>query len=664
MRGVVSRRLGLVIAVLLIALAAFVIPAPAAPVTATVPYSTATVADADLDGNPATGDWTGAQSWTVPLENGAAAPYGSVTLFAKHDGTYVYFRVDGKIDVLWVSSTGNHFWFGMVFTSSVTTHHSAWQDGVFFGEDSFTSAAPLVAIDTNGGGKPPAKDATQSDLGRMTASGSAAPYSFTAEWKRKLSTGDANDLTFVADDATSYYFYATSDSNGGGSGGGTINHKVTTNDNVMRFALPGGGDTTPPTVAVTSPADASTVNGLVTIAATAADDVGVAKVEFYADAALLGTDTSSPYSQTWDTSTAAQGSHQLAAKAYDAAGNNATASITVTVDHTARAVSITAPANNSVVTGVVTINATAADPGGVSRVDFYIDATLLGTDTTSPYTQVWDTAASPEGARTVTATGTFVAGGSLNATARITVDRTPPHAVAGPARSVTAGTSVTFDGSGSTDANGIADWRWEFDDGGPRVVSGVSPSYRFANVGSFLVNLTVTDFAGNAGTDATWVNVTARDTVPPSALDVPIVSTGAPGSVRVTWTASAAPDLAGYLVLRADSSTGPFIQLNAAPLQDTVFVDTGLEPGRTYSYEVVAVDASGNQSPPSPEASGMAGLNPPTPLDLLSLRWTLIPLGAGAVLALLGILAWRESRRARKLDAPPSGTPPPPEARP
>lgn len=661
MRGVLRRKSGLVIVALLVALAAFVVPAPAAPVTATVPYSTVAVADTDLDGNPATGDWTGSQSWTIPLENGANAPYGSATLFAKHDGTYVYFRVDGKIDVLWVSSSGNHFWFGMVFTSAVTIHHSAWQDGVFFGEDSFTSAAPLLAIDTNGGGKPPAKDATQSDLGRMAASGSPAPYSFTAEWKRKLNTADSSDLTFLADDATSYYFYATTDSNGGGSNGGAINHKVTTNDNVMRFALPGGGDTTPPTVSLTSPANGSTVNGVVSITATASDDVGVTKVEFYADTTLLGNETASPYSLSWDTSTWAQGPHQLTAKAYDAAGNAGTSTISVTVDHTARAVSITAPTNNSVVTGVVMINATAADPGGVTRVEFSIDAVLLGTDTTSPYSQAWDTSGSPEGARTVTATAYFTVGGSLNATARIIVDRTAPHAVAGPARTVTAGTTVTFDGSGSTDANGIATWSWTFDDGGARVLDGVSPQYRFATVGSFAVNLTVTDLAGNVGLNATWVNVTARDTVPPSAIGVPVVASAGPGSIEVTWTASAAPDLAGYAVLRSESSAGPFIQLNAQPLKGLTYVDTGLVPGRIYHYEVVALDTSGNQSPPSPEASGVAGLSPAAPLDLVSLRWTLIPLGAGAVLALLGILTWRESRRTRRSRETPTREPRPPE---
>jgi subtilisin family serine protease len=81
------------------------------------------------------------------------------------------------------------------------------------------------------------------------------------------------------------------------------------------------GDTTPPTTSITSPAGGSTVSGTVTVAANAADDVGVNRVELYVDGALRGTDTSSPYTIPWNTTTAANGAHSLQTRAYDAAGN-------------------------------------------------------------------------------------------------------------------------------------------------------------------------------------------------------------------------------------------------------------------------------------------------------------------------------------------------------
>lgn len=79
-----------------------------------------------------------------------------------------------------------------------------------------------------------------------------------------------------------------------------------------------GLDTTPPTCAITSPADSSAVNGAVVIAATASDSVGVERVEFYADGAIVGTDSFLPYSASWDASALSEGSwHSLSCIAYD-----------------------------------------------------------------------------------------------------------------------------------------------------------------------------------------------------------------------------------------------------------------------------------------------------------------------------------------------------------
>jgi subtilisin family serine protease len=79
-------------------------------------------------------------------------------------------------------------------------------------------------------------------------------------------------------------------------------------------------DTTPPVVAITSPISGGTISGLVTLAATATDNVGVVKVEFYSDGVLIGVDTSAPYAYKWNTRKVAKGAHSLQAKAYDAAG--------------------------------------------------------------------------------------------------------------------------------------------------------------------------------------------------------------------------------------------------------------------------------------------------------------------------------------------------------
>jgi len=96
----------------------------------------------------------------------------------------------------------------------------------------------------------------------------------------------------------------------------------------------GGGDTTLPTCSITSPTNGSTVSGTVTITASATDNVGVTKVEIYVDGALRTTDTVSPYTWSWNTTTFANSSHTITAKAYDAANNMKQASnVTVTVNN-------------------------------------------------------------------------------------------------------------------------------------------------------------------------------------------------------------------------------------------------------------------------------------------------------------------------------------------
>jgi len=80
-------------------------------------------------------------------------------------------------------------------------------------------------------------------------------------------------------------------------------------------------DSTPPTVALTAPQGGTVVSGTTIIAATAADDIGVSRVEFYKDGALLFAGNTAPFTFSWDTSSVANGAHTLVAKAYDAAGH-------------------------------------------------------------------------------------------------------------------------------------------------------------------------------------------------------------------------------------------------------------------------------------------------------------------------------------------------------
>jgi hypothetical protein len=117
------------------------------------------------------------------------------------------------------------------------------------------------------------------------------------------------------------------------------------------------GDTTPPTLSLTAPANGSTVSGVVIVSATASDNIGVAGVQFKLEGAKLGAeDLSSPYALSWDTSAAANGSHTLTAVARDYNGNTATAAtVTVSISNDKAAPVLSVIAATALTTGGATI---------------------------------------------------------------------------------------------------------------------------------------------------------------------------------------------------------------------------------------------------------------------------------------------------------------------
>jgi peptidoglycan/xylan/chitin deacetylase (PgdA/CDA1 family) len=91
-------------------------------------------------------------------------------------------------------------------------------------------------------------------------------------------------------------------------------------------------DTTAPTVSVTSPKTGDVLSGSATLTADANDNEAVDHVDFLVDGQQVGTDSSAPYSFTWDTRTAKNGTRAITARAVDTAGNATTSgATTVTV---------------------------------------------------------------------------------------------------------------------------------------------------------------------------------------------------------------------------------------------------------------------------------------------------------------------------------------------
>jgi subtilisin family serine protease len=181
-------------------------------------------------------------------------------------------------------------------------------------------------------------------------------------------------------------------------------------------------DNTAPTAAVSAPAQGAHVRGTVQLTATASDNREVARVEFYDGATLLGTDTTAPYAVSWDTLAAANGAHTLVVKAYDQAGNSqVSAQRNVTVDNLLPSVAITSPQAGASLFLSTTIQASASDNTGVMQVVFYDGASVIGTDTTAPYSVEWNLTFIPKGQHTLTARA-YDAAGNLKTSGNVVVN--------------------------------------------------------------------------------------------------------------------------------------------------------------------------------------------------------------------------------------------------
>jgi hypothetical protein len=179
-------------------------------------------------------------------------------------------------------------------------------------------------------------------------------------------------------------------------------------------------DINPPEVSITFPPDGSVVSGTISVMISETDDIGVTMVALYLDGGLMAEDYIAPFSFTWDTTRSADGPHTLQARAYDAAGNEATsAEVTVAVenpliDNIAPTVNIITPKDGSTVSKVVKINIKAKDDSQLNQVQLFLDDNLFRTAVCNgTYCSVqiaWNTRKEATGKHSLTATASDVAG--------------------------------------------------------------------------------------------------------------------------------------------------------------------------------------------------------------------------------------------------------------
>ncbi len=140
--------------------------------------------------------------------------------------------------------------------------------------------------------------------------------------------------------------------------------------------------------------DNQSVAGHITVRTGVFDEVGIDKVRFFVDGALISTDTVAPYDAIINTTEFNDGPHQIAAIATDLKGQETATELLLNFengDTVAPYVQIDSPATGSTIKGTTTLIAQAYDESDISKVEFFIGSRLLGTATLEPFTIPFDT---------------------------------------------------------------------------------------------------------------------------------------------------------------------------------------------------------------------------------------------------------------------------------
>ncbi|WP_423744364.1 PKD domain-containing protein (plasmid) [Haladaptatus sp. SPP-AMP-3] len=218
--------------------------------------------------------------------------------------------------------------------------------------------------------------------------------------------------------------------------------------------------------------------------------------------------------------------------------------------------------------------------GSVDNVGINSVKWAFGDGTNATGANVTHVYAAP-GKYTVTLTASDAAGNEGTDAVTVTVsDVTPPNADAGTNQPVNEDSSVTFDGSLSTDNSGIASYNWRFGDG--TNATGMNVSHVYADPGKYSVILTVMDGTGNTDTDS--VTVTVKD------VTKPVAEAGSNRTVnedaRVAFDASDSTDngvIEGYHWRFGDGTNATGMNVSHA------FIDPG-----NYTVILTVTDSDGN----------------------------------------------------------------------
>ncbi|WP_434391364.1 Ig-like domain-containing protein [Melittangium boletus] len=379
------------------------------------------------------------------------------------------------------------------------------------------------------------------------------------------------------------------------------------------FPVSGPTDQTPPRVQWIAPAYNARVQGVTRLQVNATDDQGMDRVEFYVNAALMGTVTGAPFEYAWSTTALRNGTYRLTARAYDASGlmANAETQVIVSNDTLAPTVSLKWPQEGTAMGPTARAFVSASDDQGLVRLEFYVDGQLLQSRP-SPYATredwpiEWSTQDFTAGVHTAYARVLDGAGnGAQTAPVSFVIDNVPPHRalITSPPDGASVDwerVPVTVDVADNREIQAVV-----LLVDGHQVVASSTPPYALtwetlhttrAPGGAYQLSLRVYDGVGNETRSAPITVHIPPDTTAPSAV-ILSPATGDTVSGMVSVQASIQDDrrrgrqelfVDGRLVVSGDSS------------DHLLSWDTSASANGSHTLVLRAHDAAGNQADSAP----------------------------------------------------------------
>jgi chitodextrinase len=225
----------------------------------------------------------------------------------------------------------------------------------------------------------------------------------------------------------------------------------------------------------------------------------------------------------------------------------------------------------------------------VGNVTSYQDAAVSASTTYSYTVQALDGAGNASGQST-----------AVIVTTPATPDIIAPSTPTGLTATAVSSSRINLSWSASTDNVAVTGYR-VFRNGALLVALGNVTTFQDNGLVApvtYVYTVRAMDAAGNVSglsTAASATTQSALDTTPPSTPTGLAGTAVSASQINLSWTASTDNDaVANYRVYR----NGAFLII----LATTTYQDTGVSPSTTYSYNVDAVDATGNVSSPSAAA--------------------------------------------------------------